>query len=184
VIFRREPLHKKLAREAGLEQQEPPLLDPGPHWGVTGIHGVPRPRRWDAVASADAPGLAGDELHFVTLPNGDLVVDEDEPPDTVAPLADAIEQTIEPPYRAEAVRRQDDVWAVAARRVEVASFEADGELLELVATDAGRTLTVDGDRAFGSVQELERVGRSQGESYVVRARRLEDDLWEIEADPL
>jgi hypothetical protein len=184
VIFRREPLHKKLAREAGLEQQEPPLLDPGPHWGVTGIHGVPRPRRWDAVASADAPGLAGDELHFVTLPSGDLVVDEDEPPDTVAPLADAIEQTIEPPYRAEAVRRQDDVWAVAARRVEVASFEADGELLELVATDAGRTLTVDGERAFGSVQELERVGRSQGESYVVRARRLEDDLWEIEADPL
>ncbi len=184
MIFRREPLHKKLAREAGLEQQEPPLLDPGPHWGVTGIHGVPRPRRWDAVASADAPGLAGDELHFVTLPNGDLVVDEDEPPDTVAPLADAIEQTIEPPYRAEAVRRQDDVWAVAARRVEVASFEADGELLELVATDAGRTLTVDGDRAFGSVQELERVGRSQGESYVVRARRLEEDLWEIEADPL
>lgn len=184
MIFRREPLHKKLAREAGLEQQEPALIDPGPHWGVTGIHGVPRPRRWDAVASADAPGLAGDELHFVTLPNGDLVVDEDEPPDTVAPLADAIEQTIEPPYRAEAVRRQDEVWAVAARRVEVASFEADGELLELVATDAGRTLTVDGERAFGSVPELERVGRSQGESYVVRARRLDDDLWEIEADPL
>jgi hypothetical protein len=42
VIFRREPLHKKLAREAGLEQQEPPLVDPGPHWGVTGIHGVSR----------------------------------------------------------------------------------------------------------------------------------------------
>lgn len=184
MIFRREPLHKKLAREAGLEQQEPALIDPGPHWGVTGIHGVPRPRRWDAVASADAPGLAGDELHFVTLTNGDLVVDDDEPPDTVAPLADAIEQTIEPPYRAEAVRRQDDVWAVAARRVEVVRFEADGELVELVATDAGRTLTVDGERAFGSVPELERVGGSQGESYVVRARRLEGDLWEIEADPL
>jgi hypothetical protein len=184
VIFRREPLHKKLAREAGLEQQEPPLIDPGPHWGVTGIHGVPRPRRWDAVASADAPGLAGDELHFVTLPNGDLVVDEDEPPDTLAPLADAIEQTIEPPYRAEAVRRQNDVWAVAARRVEVASFEAEGELLELVTADAGRTLTVDGQRAFGSIPELELVGGSHGESYVVRARRLEGDLWEIEADPL
>ena len=184
MIFKREPLHKKLAREAGLEQQEPPLLDPGPHWGVTGIHGVPRPRRWDAVASADTPGLAGDELHFVALPNGDLVVDEDEPPDTVAPLADAIEQTIEPPYRAEAVRQQDDVWAVAARRVEVASFEAGGEVLELVATDAGRTLTVDGERAFGSVPELESVGRSQGESYVVRASRLDGDLWEIEADPL
>jgi hypothetical protein len=185
VIFRREPIHKKLAREARLEQQpEPPLVDPGPHWGVTGIHGVPRPRRWDAVASAQAPGLAGDELHFVALPNGDLVVDEDEPEDTIAPLADAIEQTVEPPYRAEAVRQRDDVWAVAARRVRVAAFEADGDELELVVSDAGRTLAVDGQRAFGSVGELEEIGRSEGEQYVVRARRLDKSLWEIEADPL
>jgi hypothetical protein len=185
VIFRREPIHKKLAREARLEQQpERPLVDPGPHWGVTGIHGVPRPRRWDAVASAQAPGLTGDALHFVTLPNGDLVVDEDEPEDTIAPLADAIEQTVEPPYRAEAVRQREDVWAVAARRVRVAAFEADGQELELVASDAGRTLAVDGEREFGSVPELEEIGRSEGEHYVVRARRLDKTLWEVEADPL
>ena len=185
MIFRREPIHKKLLREARLEQQpERPLVDPGPHWGVTGIHGVPRPRRWDAVASAQAPGLTGDELHFVTLPNGDLVVDEDEPEDTIAPLADAIEQTVEPPYRAEAVRQREDVWAVAARRVRVAAFEADGQELELVASDAGRTLAVDGKREFGSVPELEEIGRSEGEHYVVRARRLDKTLWEVEADPL
>jgi hypothetical protein len=60
VIFRREPLHKKLAREARLDQEREPgpePLDPGPHWGATGIHGVPRPRRWDAVGPAVAPGL-------------------------------------------------------------------------------------------------------------------------------
>ena len=141
MIFRREPLHKKLAREARLEQEpEPGPVDPGPHWGVTGIHGVPRPRRWDAVASAEAPGLTGDEVHFVTLPNGDLLVDEDEPPDTLGPLADAVEQTLETPYRAEAVRQRDDVWAVAARRIAVASFRADGDELELVSGEAGRTL--------------------------------------------
>jgi hypothetical protein len=184
VIFRREALHKKLAREASLEQQEPPILDPGPHWGVTGIHGVPRPRRWDAVASAEAPGLAGDELHFVALPDGDLIVDEDEPPDTLAPLADAIEQTIDPPYRAEAVRREGDVWAVAARRVDVASFEAEGDVLELVASETGRSLSVDGQPAFGSAPELERIGVSEADSYVVRASRLDGDLWEIEAHPL
>ena len=185
VIFRREPLHKKLAREARLEQEpERGPLDPGPHWGVTGIHGVPRPRRWDAVASAEAPGLTGDEVHFVALPNGDLVVDEDEPPDTLSPLADAVEQTIEPPYRAEAVRQGEDVWAVAARRIAVATFEAAGDRLELVGTDEGTTLTVDGERSFGSVPELERVGREQGDRYVVRATRLDDDAWEIEADPL
>ena len=185
MSFRREPLHKKLAREAGLEQQESGrLVDPGPHWGATGIHGVPRPRRWDAVASADAPGLAGDEVHFVALPNGDLVVDEDEPPDTLAPLADAVEQTLEPPYRAEAVRRHEDVWAVAARRVRVAAFQADGDELELVSSDGGRTFTVDGERTFGTVPELERIGRAEGSHYVVRASRLDRDLWEVEADPL
>jgi hypothetical protein len=185
VIFRREPLHKKLAREARLEQTDPaPLVDPGPHWGNAGIHGVPRPRRWDAVASADASGLSGDEVHFVALPNGDLVVEEDEPPDTLAPLADAIEQTIQPPYRAEAVRQGDDVWAVAARRVEVAEFEADGEEIELVSNEGTLTLTVDGERPFGTIPELERLGASQGDSYVVRARRLDGNLWEVTASPL
>jgi hypothetical protein len=184
VIFRREPIHKKLAREARLEQQEPPLVDPGPHWGVTGIHGVPRPRRWDAVASANAPGLAGDELHFIALRNGDLVVDEDEPEGTLAPLAEAIELTIEAPYRAEAVRQRRDVWTVAARRVRVAEFDAEGDEIELVDAESGRTLTVDGAREFGSVPELELLGREEGEHFVVRARRLDGRLWEVEADPL
>jgi hypothetical protein len=186
VIFRREPIHKKLAREARLEERpgNPPLVDPGPHWGVTGIHGVPRPRHWDAVASAEAPGLTGGELHFVALPDGDLIVDEDEPADTLAPLAEAIEQTIEAPYRAEAVRRHGDVWAVAARRVRIASFEADGEELELVAGDEGRRLTVDGEPAHGTISALEELGREESEAYVARARRLEGSLWEVETDPL
>jgi hypothetical protein len=185
VIFRREPLHKKLAREAHLEQAEPaPLVDPGPHWGATGIHGVPRPRRWDAVASAEAPGLSGDEVHFVALPNGDLVVDEDEPADTLGPLADAIEQTVEPPYRAEAVRQGEDVWAVAARRVEVAEFEAEGEQIDLVVNEGGRSLTVDGARAFGTIPELERLGTGESDSYVVRATRLDGNLWEVATSAL
>jgi hypothetical protein len=185
VIFRREPLHKKLAREAHLEQSEAaPIVDPGPHWGNAGIHGVPRPRRWDAVASAEAPGLSGDEVHFVALPNGDLVVDEDEPADTLGPLADAIEQTVEPPYRAEAVRQGEDVWAVAARRVEVAEFEAEGDELELVVNDGTRTFTVDGARAFGTIPELERLGASQSVSHVVRATRLDGNVWEVTASAL
>ena len=189
MIFRREPIHKKLAREARLEAEleprsELPPVDPGPHWGATGIHGVPRPRRWDVVGSAEAPGLRGEEVHFVALPNGDLVVDEDEPEDTLAPLADAVEETVEPPYRAEAVRRGGDVWAVAARRVEVVELDASGEDIELVVGPDGRTLTVDGERAFGSLPELERLGRREGDSFVLRARRLDEGLWEFEASPL
>jgi hypothetical protein len=185
VIFRREPIHKKLAREARLDQSEQPeIVDPGPHWGVTGIHGVPRPRRWDAVGSAEAPGLTGDEVHFVTLPNGDLVLDEEEPAGSVAPLAEAVEQAIQPPYRAEAVRRGEDVWAVAARRVEVAELDAGGDELELTVHDGERTLTVDGERAFGSVPELEQIGSREGAAYVVRATRLDGRLWEVQVTPL
>jgi len=187
VIFRREPIHKKLARQARLDDlagQDPAPVDPGPHWGATGIHGVPRPRRWDAVASAEASGLHGDEVHFVALPNGDLVVDEDEPDDTLRTLAEAVEASLEPPYRAEGIRRDGDVWAVAARKVQVAEVEAPGDELELVVSGGERTLAVDGERGFGSIPELERLGEQLGPAYVVRARRLDDRLWEVEANAL
>ena len=202
MIFRREPIHKRLAREGRLETEsdvvrepapEPALTpepeprlapEPGPRFGPTGVDGVPRPRRWDAVVPAQAPGLIGNEVHFAALPNGDLVVDEDEPENTLAPLAEAIEQTLQPPYRAEAIRRDGESWGVAARRIEVAVFEAPGEALEVIANDDGRTLVVDGERAFGAVPELVRLGERQGITYVVRARRLEGTFWEVEAHPL
>jgi hypothetical protein len=187
VIFRREPIHKKLAREARLDQapeRDLPPVDPGPHWGATGIHGVPRPRRWDVVGSAEAPGLVGDEVRFVALENGDLVVEEDEPENTLVPLAQAVEETLRPPYRAEGVRREGDVWAVAARRVEIVELEAPGDELELVVNGGEKSFSVDEARRFGSVPELERLGERVGDSYVVRARRLDDLLWEVEANPL
>jgi hypothetical protein len=187
VIFRREPLHRKLARQARLDdfaERDPQPVDPGPHWGATGIHGVPRPRLWDAVASAEAPGIQGDQMHFVALPDGDLVVDEDEPDDTLRALAEAVEETVDPPYRAEAIRRDGDLWAVAARRIQVAEIEAAGDQIELVVSGGERHLTVDGERGFGSVPELERLGEQLGPAYVVRARRLDERLWEVEASPL
>jgi hypothetical protein len=192
VIFRREPIHKKLAREAELESEtereaaraRAEVEQPGPRWGLTGADGIPRPRRWDAVAPAEAPGIGGDEVNFLALPNGDLLVDEDEPDDSLAPLVEAVEQRLKPPYRAEAVRREGETWAVAARRVQLATFDAQGAEVELSSVGDERTLTVDGQQVFGSVRELERLGEEQGRQYVVRARRLEGRLWEVEADPL
>lgn len=193
MIFRREPVHRKLARQARLDLGAPRAdaepLDPGPHWGETGIHGVPRPRRWDAVVSAEAPGVEQDEIGFVALPGGELVVEppEAEPdagPQALAPLAEALASYLDPPYRAEAVRRGGDAWSVAARRTEVAELDAPGRELELVVTPGERVLTVDGERSFGSIPALEQLGAEQGPSYVVRARRLRDRIWEVEASPL
>jgi hypothetical protein len=163
---------------------EPPGWDGAPR-GEPGIHGVPRARRWDAVATAEAPALRGDAVHFVSLPDGTLLVEEDEPDDALAPLADAVETTIPAPYRAEAVRRGPTTWAVAASRVAVVEVPGlRGDAAELVVTREARTLHVDGRPTFGSAPALERAGEAQGAEYVVRATRLDGELWEVEATPL
>jgi hypothetical protein len=184
-FFRRgESLHERLAREGGLTG--PPPHDTQPRWGETGIHGVARPREWDAVATVEAPDLAGDSLEFVSLPDGSLLLDDELDADAISPLADALEQSLRPPYRAEAVRRDASTWAVAARKVEVVELpdNLDGDELVVSSADGETTLTVDGEPGFGSVPELERLGAARHESYVVRARRLDAGLFEVSVSPL
>jgi hypothetical protein len=183
-LRRRESLHERLAREGGLAQ--PPPHDTRPRWGETGIHGVARPREWDAVATAEAPELDRDTLAFVVLPDGSLLLDDDVDAAAVEPLADALEQAVPPPYRAEAVRRDGETWAVAARAIEVVQLpdDVDGDEVVVASSHGETTLTVDGEQAFGSVAELERVGARRHESYVVRAQRLDETLWEVAVTPL
>ncbi len=188
---RRKPLHEKLAeaggvlfnaQEGGFLAHPPDLFGQPSPLGEPALHGVPRAREWDAVASAEVQSLRVDAVHFVALPDGTLVVDEDIPDGSLAPLADAVENTISPPYRAEAIRRRDDVWAVGARRIEVVELPGlAGEELELVIRGDERTLVVDGGRAFGRVPALERL--VDGDS-VIRAQRIDGQLWEVRADPL
>ena len=194
LFRRRKPLHRQLADAANLSLDGPPatagLRAEPPGWdgeqrGEPGIHGVPRARRWDAVATADVEGLRGDEVHFVALPDGTIVVEEDEPDGSLAPLAEAVEGTMAPPYRAEAVRRGATTWAVAASRIEVVSApELRGDTAEYAVTREGWTFHVDGRSTLQRSPALERVGEGQGTEYVVRASRLDGDLWEVTASPL
>jgi hypothetical protein len=195
LFRRRKPLHVRLAEAGDLrldpdagsragQAAEPPGWDGEPR-GEPGIHGVPRPRRWDAVSTAEAPGLTGDAVHFVALPDGSILVEEDEPDAALTPLADAVEASISPPYRAEAVRRGPTSWAVAGSRIVVDAVPGlRGDEAELVVTREGRTLQVDGRPTFGSAPALERAGDAQGPEYVVRASRLDGELWEVSASPL
>jgi Fe2+ transport system protein FeoA len=195
-LFRRQkPLHERLADAAGMTTdfdaaEHPGLSADAPGWdgeqrGEPGIHGVPRARRWDTVASAQAPELTGDVVHFVALEDGTLVVEEDEPDGALSALAEAVEETTPPPYRAEAVRKGPETWAVAASRIAVASVPGlTGDEVELTSTREGRVLRVDGRTTMGSVRELERLGATEGTEYVVLAKRLDGDLWEVEATAL
>jgi hypothetical protein len=102
----------------------------------------------------------------------------EEGPDDVSALADAI--SLDPPFRAEAVRRSEGVWAVAGRRIEVVRLRGvDGAELEQTRSGGELTLLVDGARRFGSISALERDA-----DYTVRARRLVGDLWEVDASLL
>jgi hypothetical protein len=177
LFRRREPLHVRLARQGGFDIDGTPNEPTRPAWDAAGIHGNHRVREWDAVITADAPDLSGEKAAFVTLPNGDAVVIDG--PTEIAPLATALERELDPPYRAEAVKRNDGLWAVAGRRIEIIELPGvEGEEIELSAHGADRTLLVDGERGFGSIPQLERP------EHVVRARRVDGELWEVETAPL
>ena len=160
------------------------VFEPGSPWNEAGIHGIQQVREWDAVVSADAPDLTVDEVHFVAVPGGDLIVDEEILTGALAPLARAVEETIGPPYRAHGIRRGGAVWAVGALGIEVVTLPASfgGDELELVERGGQRVLHVDGMPSFDVPRELEALAR-RGD-YVIRARRLDDRLWEAEVDRL
>lgn len=184
-FFRREPIHKRLGRalmnaEAGGFLAEPPDLMGQPAFlGEPGFHGVARSRRWDVITTATAPEVKGSEVKFAALPDGTLIVDEETGDENLGALADAVEQQLQPPYRAHGVRQTESLWAVSASRIEVARFEAQGDKLELIQTNEGKTFVVDGRQEFGTVPELEKLGAATGERYAIEAERLDADFWDV-----
>jgi hypothetical protein len=182
LFRRRESLHDRLAREGGLTTAPPG--DPArPGWMETGIHGVHRAREWDAVVTVEVEGVDGDRARFVALHDETLLVEEGG---DVEPLAAALDDVAETPYRAEAVRRGESRWTIGVRRIQVVELPDDrgGEEVTLTVRDGERTLLVDGRPEFGSIAELEQAGAARGESYVVQGRRLDGTTWEVEVVPL
>jgi hypothetical protein len=180
-IFRRsKPLHERLAEQGGL--MEAPAGRPARTGaiGETGIHGIPREREYDAVVTVAAPDVEGDAARFVAFGDGTLIVEEGD--GELAALAEAIEQEVERPYRAVAVRRGDAQWAVAGKAVRLVKLpEPGGDEVELALNGEERTLVVDGNREFGTLPALEAL--ADGDA-VIRASRLDGNIWEIRVDPL
>jgi hypothetical protein len=149
------------------------------------LHGIAREREWDVVATAAAPALPGNEVLFDVLPEKTVLVEREEGEESLTPLAEAIERELEPPYRARAVRQSGDLWAVAARSIEVVRLSGeDGDSIELSVRRGERELRIDGVRQFGTVRELEALAAGHHDHVVVRAERLDGDWWEVRTDPL
>jgi hypothetical protein len=160
------------------------LGQPAPAPGAA-FHGIPRQRgEWDAVITAEAPGLEGEELDFLALEDGDVFMEHALPRGDVSPLADAVEARLAPPYRAHAVRQQGDLWAVSARRIRLERFQARGNEIDLTVRQGERALRIDGRDVMAEVPGLEALGQTAGADYHVWASRVEGDLWEVEVSPL
>ena len=183
---RRKPLHEQLAEGTGLLEWRPrhePVL-PGFRTTLDFLHGA-RPRRWDAVVTAEAPALTGDEVHFVAFEEGRLLVDEVVPDASLEPLANAVDDALGRPYRAHARRQHERVWAVAANMIEVVPLPGMlGERVELSMHAGERTLTIDDEPSLEAAPALEGYARRRHGDYVARAQRLDGDLWEVQVTPL
>jgi hypothetical protein len=201
---RQETLNEQLLREAGLDpaqvlgdspppEPEPPLDPPAPPPFQTGdislgwrsVSAASGTGEWDAVATVRVAGVAGDNAEFTTLPNGDVIVEREKGDGDLSPLADAIEQKLDPPYRAVAARQDGDLWGVGAKQIQVAEFAlAEGDSVELSENDGDRELRVDGEPSDAEIPELTRLGEQTGPAYCVEAKRIDGDFWEVEVSAL
>jgi hypothetical protein len=198
---RDETLNEQLLREAGLEaaQEEPhaptdapaPDFEPAPvRWQPDPVLGMPydRPGRFpdlgaELVGSVDAPGVAGDRVQFVTLPDGSLLVEDERGDEELAPFAEAVEQKLAPPYRAVGTRQDRDSWAVGAAPIDVRELAGlPGDAISLALHGGERTLVVDDEERSDPLPQLDEL--AGGRDAVVAAERLEGDWWEVRVDPL
>jgi hypothetical protein len=150
-----------------------------------GISGIPRTREWDAVTAVRSEA-DGDEAVFVLLEDKRLIPLHG-PREVMDAAAGALEGELDPPFRALAVRREGDAWAVGAVAIEVAELPADtegDELLLTVTQEGERALEVDGNPSLEGIEPLERAAGGRYDAYVLRATRLEGALWELGIDPL
>jgi hypothetical protein len=192
---RKETLNEQLLRKAGLDPAQalgdPQPRPPQPPQSVLRTVGVPdgstvSPKEWDAAVAVVAPGLAGDRVEFTTIPNGDLIISDEAGDADLSRLAEAVESHVSPPYRAVATRQDGDLWAVGAKRIQVAQVPfADGEKLELAQHGDERQLRVDGEQTDAAVPpELARLGEAAGDNFYVEAQRIDGDLWEVRVTAL
>ena len=214
-IFRRrkeETLNEQMLREAGIaadgataepdEQDEPALPEqeeiappepfdpylgtyPADRWTGALTRAMARPGIWDVVTTVHAPGIAGDTVEFATLPAGDVIVDTETGDADLSPFADEVEKQLKPPYRVLARREGDDLWALAARVIDVVELKLEqGDEIELVENEGRTELRIDGEASQQVIPELEHAGEALGSDFVVQADRLDGDLWEIRASAL
>lgn len=151
---------------------------------IPGVMGVGPGRTWDAVAAAQAPELTGDSVTFFALDDGTLVVSEDVPDGALSPVANALEETVEPPYRAAAARNEGHIWTAVAESVRIVELrEVDADEIDLTVVDGERTLTVGGEVTIRALPALDALA-DEHDSVALHVERVDGDLFAVDVFPL
>lgn len=166
------------------EQEEPPVPAQPDTVGLPFQRGGYVPALGaEFVGAVDAPGIAGDRVQFVTLPDGSVLVEDERGDEELTPFADAVEEKLQPPYRAIATRQGERRWSVGAVPVDVRTLSGlPGDAITLALHGGERTLVVDDEERSDPLPQLDEL--AGGRDAVVAAERLEGDWWEVRVDPL
>jgi hypothetical protein len=156
----------------------------GAEAAIPGVMGVGPGRTWDAVVATHAPSLTGDRVTFVALDDGTLVVTEDVPDGSLAPVADQIEEMVSPPYRAAAARSEGDVWTAVAEKVLIVEIsELPADEVELTVVDGERTLTIGDEQDERALPALDALA-AEHSSVAIHAERVDGDTFVVDVFPL
>jgi hypothetical protein len=130
--------------------------------------------------TAEVVGLHGDAAVVVALRGGVHVLEEGEPGSQLAVALRAVR--LDPPYRARLQRRHGDVWAIAARTLQLIELEPDPGGDEILVEWDGRerSVHVDGVARLVPLPELGPVRGGRVAPYAGVLRRLHRTTWEIE----
>jgi len=151
---------------------------------IPGVMGVGPGRTWDAMVAADAPSLTGTSVTFVALEDGTLVVTEDVPDGSLAPVADQIEEMVKPPYRAAAARSEGDMWTAVAESVQIVSLAGvDADAVELTIVGGERTLAFGDEPTAEALPALDVLAEGHGD-VAIHAERVDGDLFAVDVYPL
>ena len=195
---RRRAAHERLAREAGIDLDsigEPVAAGAGaddeplePHERIPFSTLSERSGSMGSTASGGGtrsrasrrPTFPATRSRSSTLPDGTVLVEEDVPDGALTPLAEAIEQELEPPYRATAIRREDGDLG-RRREQDRGRWSSGGDRRrhgQLAVQGGERTLMVDERPGCGRRSDPRSASPgSATRSSFVRAERLDGDLW-------
>ncbi len=169
----------------------------------TGVTGIPRLRDWDAVVIVELPELersAIGEVEVVVPESGEVLVHADDavPHRVGERIAAALDEELDRPYEALAVRQDELRWSAGARMLRggtTLEFPAGlpATSLELaLAPDGAVELRADGEIVDPALSplfaegaaELERHGRAKFQFFVARADKVAEGSWQLTVDPL